>query len=57
MQKTVSSYETVNTTYLAAESVTQDNYFTKNVQESQEIRYSLTNGLHIFEYNACLPLN
>ena len=47
MQKTVSSYETVNTTYLAIEAVTQDNYFTKNVQESQEIRYSLTNGLHI----------
>lgn len=49
MQKTVSSYETVNTTYLAIEAVTQDNYFTKkNVQEIQKITYSLPNGLYIF---------
>ena len=50
MQKTVSSYETVNTTYLAIEAVTHDNYFTKkkNVQEIQKITYSLPNGLYIF---------
>ena len=49
MQKTVSSYETVNTTYLAIEAVTQDNYFTKkNLQEIQKITYSLPNGLYIF---------
>ena len=48
MQKTVSSYETVNTTYLAIEAVTQDNYFTKkNLQEIQKITYSLPNGLYI----------
>ena len=50
MKKTVSSYETVNTTYVAIEAVTQDNYVTKkkNVQEIQKITYSLPNGLYIF---------
>ena len=52
MQKTVSTYETVNTTYLAMDAVTQDNHFIKkkkkNLQEIQKITYSLPNGLYIF---------
>ena len=49
-EKTVGSYEAVNTSYLTAESLTQDNYLILSPRDSKDY-VQLNNSLHIlFEH-------